>query len=126
MNFVRAVSKNSFTLAALPSTSDAGHHHSLHTLLEHGWRRTTTRLDAVRMAKESPPDVLLKNISCICKKGCRFACVCRKIGYKCSILCLHSAGMSCENILDQIALDDDNTEFAENVHDRLQDDEDQT
>lgn len=34
--------------------------------------------------------------------------------------------ISCENIPDQIALDDDNAEDAENVPDQIQDDEDQT
>ncbi|CAH1099340.1 unnamed protein product [Psylliodes chrysocephalus] len=118
-----AVSKNSFNLAVLPPISDACHHHSLRTPEDHGWRRTTTGLDAVRMAKEPAPDVLLKSISCRCKKGCGSACCCRKIGLKCLILCLHCTGMSCENITDQIALDDDNAEDVENVHDQLQDDE---
>ncbi|KAG5890740.1 hypothetical protein JTB14_013087 [Gonioctena quinquepunctata] len=51
----------------------------------------------------------------------------RKPGLKCSGLCLHCTGTtSCENILDQIVIDDDNAEDAENVSDQIQDDEDQT
>lgn len=138
-NFVRAVSKNSFNLASLPPTSDACHHHSLRTYCQvqsrrgvqkppedHGWRKTTTGLDAIRISKEPAPEVLLKSISCRCQKGCGPACGCRKAGLKCSVLCLHCTGTSCENILDQIVLDDDNAEDAENVSDQIQDDEDQT
>ncbi|KAG5879945.1 hypothetical protein JTB14_019309 [Gonioctena quinquepunctata] len=60
-----------------------------------------------------------------CQKGCGPVCDCRKAGLKCSVLCLHCTRTSCQNILDQIVLDDDNAEDAENVSDQIQDDEDQ-
>lgn len=44
-----------------------------------------------------PPDAILKTISCKCKKDCTGACGCRKIGLKCSVLCLNCNGTACEN-----------------------------
>ncbi|KAG5868365.1 hypothetical protein JTB14_000855, partial [Gonioctena quinquepunctata] len=61
-----------------------------------------------------------------CQKGCGPACGCRKAGLKFSVLCLHCTGTSCEIILDQIVLDDDNAEAAKNDSDQIQDDKDQT
>lgn len=54
------------------------------------------------MTKPPAPQPLLNMISCNCKKGCTNNCGCRKAGLKCSAVCRHCSGQSCENIPDLI------------------------
>ncbi|GBM64659.1 hypothetical protein AVEN_91726-1 [Araneus ventricosus] len=48
----------------------------------------------------------LKIISCNCKKGCKNACGCPKVGLICSSLCTCSLGEACENVSDINLLED--------------------
>lgn len=54
------------------------------------------------MTKPPAPKPLLNMICCNCKKGCTNNCGCRKAGLKCSAVCNHCSGQSCENIPDLI------------------------
>lgn len=64
--------------------------------------------------KDPAPEVLLKFISCKCKKGCDRACGCRKVGLKCSIICVFCNGVSCKNIPEVLSdFDDEDEETPE-------------
>lgn len=112
--FTKSVSKNKF-LASLPPTRDAARLHCLRVYQQvamwcgrekdpeqYGWQKRENGLDAIRTTSEAAPDDILRSISCKCKKGCTGACGCRKIGLKCSVLCLHCNGTACENIPDLV------------------------
>nr|CAI5840124.1 unnamed protein product [Callosobruchus analis] len=50
------------------------------------------------ITKDPGPAELLKLILCACGTPCRAACGCRKAGLKCTVLCKHCAGETCENV----------------------------
>lgn len=71
-----------------------------------GWISTSQGLSPKMMARDAAPQHLLRMISCGCKKGCGNACSCRKTGLKCSLVCSHCSGVSCDNVPD-IELEED-------------------
>ncbi|XP_050315527.1 uncharacterized protein LOC126750071 [Anthonomus grandis grandis] len=102
-------------LARLPPTRNAARFHCLRTYqqvqkwlgneknpLDWGWIRSAQGLIPQLMTKPPAPQLLLNMISCTCKKGCTYNCGCRKAGLKCSAICNHCSGKSCENIPDLI------------------------
>ncbi|GBO35004.1 hypothetical protein AVEN_274086-1 [Araneus ventricosus] len=58
------------------------------------------------MERDAAPESLLKFISCNCKKRCKNACGCRKLGLICSFLCTSSLGEACGNVSDINLLED--------------------
>jgi hypothetical protein len=50
--------------------------------LDWGWKFSKFRLTPIPNIKDPVPEILLKCISCKCKKGCGAACGCRKVGLK--------------------------------------------
>lgn len=62
------------------------------------------------MARDAAPQHLLRMISCGCKKGCGNVCSCRKAGLKCSSVCRHCSGASCDNVPDVAVEVDDFSE----------------
>lgn len=119
-HFIKSIVKNKFTLASLPPTSDAARYHSLRTYhqvqlwynksknaADWGWKSSKFGLTPILMMKDPAPEVLLKCISCKCKKGCGTTCSCRKAGLKCSIICATCTGISCNNIPEIIPDSDD-------------------
>lgn len=70
--------------------------------LDWGWMRSAQGPIPQLMTKPPAPQALLNMISCTCKKGCTNNCGCRKAGLKCSAVCNHCSGQSCENIADLI------------------------
>ena len=109
-HFIRSATRNKFNLASLPPTAAAARQHSLRTYHqvqtwignyknpeEWGWKRSKTGLTPVRTTKDPAPEVLLKSISCKCKKGCSLTCGCRKAGLNCSVICIYCNGQACIN-----------------------------
>lgn len=84
--------------------------------LDWGWIRSTQGLIPQLMTKPPAPQPLLNMISCNCKKGCTNNCGCRKAGLKCSAVCRHCSGQSCENIPDLIFDDIDESLIDANDH----------
>ncbi|CAG9820707.1 unnamed protein product [Phaedon cochleariae] len=118
--FSRSATKSKFNLASLPPTAAAAKQHSFRTYHqvqawygveknpeEWGWKRSKVGLTPVRTTKDPAPEVLLKFISCKCKKGCVSVCSCRKAGLNCSIICMYCTGNSCENIANMLIDSDD-------------------
>lgn len=117
--FIKSASKKSFNLARLPPTSDAARWHSMRAYhqvqtwlgnvtnpCQWGWKKGSSGLLPITMSKDAAPDMLLKMVSCTCKKGCTAACSCRKSGLNCSLTCKHCSGLSCQNA-PEIELDED-------------------
>ncbi|CAG9817879.1 unnamed protein product [Phaedon cochleariae] len=124
--FVKSASKKSFNLARLPPTSDAARWHSMRVYqqvqtwlgcpispCQWGWRKLPSGLVPIQTTKDAAPDMLLKMISCTCKKGCTAACGCRKSGLNCSSACKHCSGLSCENAPEMELGEDEDEEFSE-------------
>lgn len=74
-----------------------------------GWKRTKAGLTPVRTTKNPTPEVLLKFLSCQCKKGCGMVCGCRK-----AVICIHCNGSSCEHV-PEILDDFDDGESEEEI-----------
>lgn len=120
--------KNKFNFSRLPPTKDAVQQHASRTYLqvqtwlghhkdptEWGWKKDAVGLlTPVPLLKEAAPQALLNFISCQCQKGCAGKCTCRKSGLKCSLLCIHCNGNSCENAVEAFVHDDDE-EFGDPV-----------
>ncbi|GBM75215.1 hypothetical protein AVEN_237332-1 [Araneus ventricosus] len=98
--FTQSATKARSTLARLPPTVDAARFHALRSYLqiqkwlgheknplEWGWVPTRFGLSPSKMERDAAPESLLKIISCVCKKGCKNVCGCRKAGLICSSLC---------------------------------------
>ncbi|GBM67191.1 hypothetical protein AVEN_111790-1 [Araneus ventricosus] len=129
INYVRpilgwAAAKTKFNFTRLPPTTDAAQLHAMRSYhqvqtwlanekdpLKWGWMHTPSGLFPKKSEKDPAPESLLQCISCTCKKGCTNACGCRKAGLRCSLLCKHCIGQSCENpmpvILDNESEDGD-------------------
>jgi hypothetical protein len=73
--------------------------------LSWGWISTSQGLNPKMMTRDAAPQHLLRMISCGCTKGCGNACSCRKAGLKCSLVCRHCSGASCDNIPDIAVVD---------------------
>lgn len=108
--FAKSVTKTKFNLASLPPTRNAAKQHIFRTYHQiqswlgldkdpedWGWRRTSHGLEPVQNESEPAPPQLLKMIACKCKMNCGAACGCRKAGIKCSAICLHCCGQTCQN-----------------------------
>ncbi|KMQ82018.1 hypothetical protein RF55_24476, partial [Lasius niger] len=57
------------------------------------------------VTRDAAPQQNLRMISCGCTKDCGNACSCRKAGLKCSSVCRHCSGASCDNIPDVAVVD---------------------
>ncbi|CAL1289186.1 unnamed protein product [Larinioides sclopetarius] len=73
--------------------------------LSWGWISTPQGLKPKMMTKDAAPQHLLRIISYGCTKGCGNACSCKKAGLKCSSVCRHCRGASCNNIPDVAVVD---------------------
>lgn len=106
-----AVTAKTSSLEILPPTEDAAKLHcfraflQIQTLLGNalsplnwGWK-LDPQLTPVRTTLGPAPKQVLDAIFCGCVKGCRKSCGCRKTGLKCSNVCLHCNGISCDNSL---------------------------
>lgn len=111
LRFTRSIIKIKFNLASLPPTKEAAREHSLRTYHQvqawsgieknphhFGWQRSKNELVPIKSTRDPAPPALLQLISCKCKTKCRAACGCRKAGLKCSIICQHCSGQTCDNI----------------------------
>lgn len=109
--FTRSVTTAKLQLARLPPTMDAAKYHSLRTYQQvqawlgnellpslWGWSITTRGVLPISTTRNAAPDDILKIVSCKCSKGCSTgSCSCKKAGLRCSAMCKHCAGLSCEN-----------------------------
>lgn len=109
--FVKCAANAKINLARLPPTEEAASHHSYRTYhqvqkwlgtnkspTEWGWKLDDQGIIPVTATTDPAPALLLRMISCKCKKGCSGGCSCRKLGLKCSALCKFCAGKSCQNV----------------------------
>ncbi|KAG5861538.1 hypothetical protein JTB14_015718 [Gonioctena quinquepunctata] len=62
-----------------------------------GWRRTDLGLLSIINTKDPAPSEILKTVSCKSTKEYTGKCSCRKVGMKCSTICLNCNGQSCSN-----------------------------
>ena len=71
--------------------------------LDWGWRLEDGRMVPIMTAMDAAPDNLLKMVHCNCITGCSTArCSCRKSGLACSSVCGSCQVTSCDNPLNQI------------------------
>jgi len=92
-------------------TSDAASFHSLRVYhqvqtwmganlnpLEFGWKISRNKLLPIYTTKPPAPASLLKMIRCNCKGDCTSnSCTCHRYSLRCSIICGHCKGVSCNN-----------------------------
>lgn len=129
--FIRSTAKLKSNLSTLPPTTDAAKQHSLRTYHqvqmwlgqyldadEWGWEKQARGWMPCMTTRDPAPAELLKLISCQCAGPCRAACGCRKAGLKCTAICKHCAGETCENVqvLPTISYDD-NVSDDEDLYD---------
>ncbi|GBM38763.1 hypothetical protein AVEN_210502-1 [Araneus ventricosus] len=107
--FTKSAYKSKFNMASLPPIEAEARQHSFRTYHQiqqwywneqnaeqWGWNRNKNGLIPVTTLEPPAPEILLKLISCKCKKGCQKACGCRKAGLKCSVICKNCSG-TCDN-----------------------------
>lgn len=84
-----------------------------------GWKKTNRGLEPITTTADPAPESLLKLISCKCKSKCGKMCGCRKAGLKCSVLCLHCSGETCENVTNirDLLLEEDYDDDDDNFED---------
>lgn len=108
--FSKSLVKPTFNLASLPPTNTAAAQHILRVYhqiqgwydrpqdpLSWGWRKTDHGLLPTMNTKDPAPPEILNTVSCRCAKGCTGKCSCRKVGMKCSTICINCHGQSCSN-----------------------------
>ncbi|GBM77030.1 hypothetical protein AVEN_67134-1 [Araneus ventricosus] len=91
-----------------------------------GWNRNNNGLIPVTTLELPAPEILLKLISCKCKKECQKAYGCRKAGLKCFFICTNCSG-TCDNLQvpshDSVEEEETKTVF-EQTHDGIENEED--
>lgn len=108
--YARSLANPGFNLASLPPTNAAADQHLLrvyHQLqtwngtsldaLRWGWKSSCFGLLPIPTTKDPAPHDVLNAVSCKCTKGCAGKCTCRKVGIKCSTICINCQGNSCTN-----------------------------
>ncbi|CAH1111706.1 unnamed protein product [Psylliodes chrysocephalus] len=104
LNFL---TKPTFNLASLPPKNAADSQHILQVYLQIqglydrskdplslDWRRTDLGLLSIINTKDPAPAEILNTLSCKCMKKCTGKWSCRKVGMKCSTICLNCKGYS--------------------------------
>lgn len=127
--YINSALKTTANMASLPPTEDAARLHSLrvyhqvqqwlgHEKLpeEWGWKRNKSGLTPITTLQPPAPEIVLKQISCKCKKYCRGNCGCKKAGLYCSLFCLNCDN-HCENIN---VLNDDDDDLECEIEDTIE------
>ena len=110
-NVAKVKLNSQFKLESLPPTSEAAKQHSFRvyfqvqawlgnntlSLFDWGWNLRHNVIVPHRTDKPLAHEKLLNLVSCNCKKGCKAACTCRKMGLSCSDLCGKCSEDGCSN-----------------------------